>query len=103
MRFRGSLLLARFVVVPVVVGVVVAACPAGASTSEAKPRTGGMLTVINGSDHGTGWDPIRLQGIPRLDETPMAYAMYDTLLYEDARSSQITGRLATSIEPSADF
>jgi peptide/nickel transport system substrate-binding protein len=82
---------------------IVTGTSAGAVPSATKPVHGGTLTVINGSDHSTGWDPIRLQGIPRLDETPMAPAIYDTLFYEDAKTHEIKGRLATSIDPSDGF
>jgi peptide/nickel transport system substrate-binding protein len=69
---------------------------AGATSDAGTPRKGGTLITMESSDNHASWDPVMLLGVPRYD-SPGAFAIYDTLLWEDPTTLKLVPRLATSL------
>jgi peptide/nickel transport system substrate-binding protein len=93
---RLSRLSAAVAVLVVGAAVLAGSTAAGASTHAAKPQKGGTLITMESSDNHTSWDPILLLGVPRYD-SPGAFAIYDTLLWEDPATLKLQPRIATAL------
>jgi peptide/nickel transport system substrate-binding protein len=70
-----------------------------AAAAVQKPKKGGTLTIIDNAEP-PGMDPLELREVPNISPAMAAVAIYDELVYQDAKTSEVKPKVAKSLTAS---